>query len=122
MSENGEKCHWSLSSAEYMEDLWLAECGLELMLDGSYAIDQPWSFKFCPECGRPISVVRPKDAVRALEEQYQEAVVAQRLANEALRALPEYDAAFNADAVVRDIKAKLAAARAQVQEVQPLSS
>jgi prophage DNA circulation protein len=59
-----------------------------------------------------------QDIIRALEEQYRDAVVAQRLANEALRALPEYDAAFGADAVVRDIKAKLAAAR----EVQPLSS
>ena len=113
VKKDTEKCHWSLSSGEYMEDMWTTECGNEFWLDGSFAIDQPWSFKFCPECGRPISVVRPKDAVRALEEQYQDAVVAQRLANEALRALPEYDAAFNADAVVRDIKAKLEAARAK---------
>jgi hypothetical protein len=39
------------------------------------------------------------------------------LANEALRALPEYDAAFSADAVVRDIKSKLEAARAQGQAI-----
>ena len=107
------KCHWTMKPDPYMFDIWRTECGSEIWLDESFHLGKPQNFKFCPECGRPIAVVRAKDTVRALEEQYQDAVVAQRLANEALRALPEYDAAFIADAVVRDIKAKLEAARVE---------